>query len=393
LKETHFLRRHAGKLVVSAVITVSLVYALQSGGIKVWPEGVSFAGIKPWAVALYVVTLTAMNYFRATRWRFLLRAVVDVPKRRLVAVSWIGFAAILVLPFRIGEFVRPYMLSVKKKTLADGRVVPEASMSMATGSVVAERVTDALYLSIVLAIALLAVPTIQPLPDTVIGLPISVRQVRYAGFTMLGFFTTAFAVLAVFYFARAWMHKATLAIFGIVSRPLGEKLARIAEGVADGLHFLSRPKDALPFLLETSAYWGFNVVGMWLLARFSGIVHADGSPATLGEACALMGMLGVTILIPGPPGMLGVFQAGIYAGMTMYYPTAVITGAGAAYVFTTYAVQLVWTLSAGAAGFLIDREALEELGTAEASKEEEEDAGGQSAGQSAGHSAEKLAPP
>ena len=61
---------------------------------------------------------------------------------------------------------------------------------------------------------------------------------------------------------------------------------------------------------------------MWLLAWGCGVVHADGSAITFGEACALMGMLGCTILIPGPPGLLGVFQAGIYAGMTMYFPTA-----------------------------------------------------------------------
>jgi hypothetical protein len=368
LSQTHFLRRHAGKFVASAVITVCLVYALQSGGLKIWPEGVSFKEVKLWAVVVYALTVAGMNYYRAVRWRFLLRAVVEIPKRRLLAVSWIGFAAILILPFRIGEFVRPYMLSTKEKANAS-QAGPEVSLPMTTGSVVAERVTDALYLSIVLAIALLAVPTISPLPETVVGLPISVRQVRFAGFTMLGVFSFAFAVIAVFYFARAWTHKATLAVFGIVSRPLGEKLASIAERLADGLHFLGRPRDAFPFLLETSAYWGLNVVGMWLLARWCGIVHADGSPATLGEACALMGLLGVTILIPGPPGMLGVFQAGIYAGMTMYYPTSVATGAGAAYVFTLYAVQVGWTLLAGGLGFFIDRGSLQALEKAEESEE------------------------
>jgi glycosyltransferase 2 family protein len=368
LNQTHFLRRHATKLAASAIITICLVYALQTGGLKVWPEGVSFSEIKLWMVLLYALTVGAFNYYRAIRWRFLLRAVVDVPKKRLVAVSWIGFAAILVLPFRIGEFVRPYMLASKHKGSADGKS-QDVSMSMATGSVVAERVTDALYLSIVLAIALLAIPTIQPLPEKVVGLPISVQQVRYAGFTMLGVSSAAFAVLAMFYFVRSWTHKMTLLVVGIVSKPLAEKLAGIAERVADGLHCIGRPADAVPFLLETSAYWGLNVVGMWLLARYSGIVHADGTPATLGEACALMGMLGVTILIPGPPGMLGVFQAGVYAGMTMYYPTEVVTGPGAAYVFTLYAVQVAWTLLAGLAGFFVDREALEELESAEVTKE------------------------
>ena len=369
----HFVRRHIGKLVTSAVITACLVYALQSGGLKVWPSDVSFAQVHWWAVVVYTATVVVMNYFRAVRWRFLLRAVVDIPKRRLLSVSWIGFGAILLLPFRLGEFVRPYMLRSPART-SGGKTAPEVSMSMATGSVVAERVTDGLYISTVLAVALLLVPTIQPRPETVVGLKISVAQVRYAGFTMLGVFATAFAVIAIFYFARGFAHRATLAVFGTISRPLGEKLAGIAEKLADGLHFLGRPRDALPFLLETTIYWGLNLTGMWLLARWSGIAHADGTPATLGEACAMIGLLSVTILIPGPPGMLGVFQAGIYAGMTMFYPTDVVTGPGPAYVFLVYGIQVAWQLFAAGLFLVLDRGSLRALEEAEVSKEKEEDA-------------------
>src|SRR6185369_813042 len=249
------------------------------------------------------------------RWRFLLRSFADVPRRRVLAVSWIGFAAILLMPFRIGEIVRPYMLREKGKV----------SMSSATGTVVAERVVDGLFVSVILAVALVFVPTIQPLPDRVIGLPVSVEQVRMSGFALLALFTVAFITIAVFYFARAWAHRITLVIFGTVSKRLGEKLAETAEKLANGLHFLTRGRDAGGFLIETTFYWGLNAFGMWILAWGCGVVHADGSPITFGEACALMGMLGCTILIPGPPGLLGVFQAGIYAGMTMYFPTHVVT--------------------------------------------------------------------
>jgi hypothetical protein len=245
-------------------------------------------------------------------------------------------------------------------------------MSMATGSVLAERITDALYLSIILAIALFAVPTIKPLPKTVVGATISVEQVRYYGFATFGIFSTAFVVMAIFYFARTWAHRTTLRVFGMVSKSLGEKLAGIAERFADGLHFLGRPRAALPFLLETSAYWWINVLGMWYLARACGLVHADGTPATLGESCAMMGMLGVTILIPGTPGMIGVFQLGIYAGMTMYYPTEVVTGPGAAYVSLLYGIQVAFMVVAGAFGFLLDRGSLQAIEAAEASLEKEE---------------------
>ncbi len=370
--ETHFLRRHAGKLVASALIGLGLVAMLQKVGLKIIPPAEAFAHVRWWTLPAYLVTVVAMNYFRATRWRFLLRAVVDVPRRRLVVVSWVGFAAILLMPFRLGEFVRPYMLRSGGKAMGKSGAMQSISLTMATGSVVAERVLDGLYLSIVLAVALLTVPTIHPLPTTVVGLNVSVEQVRGAGFAMLGLFTFAFTVIAVYYFARAWARRATLAIWGVVSRPLGEKLAALAENLADGLHFMGRPRDAVPFIAETTAYWALNVCGMWLLAWGCGVVHADGAAITLGETCALMGMLGVTILIPGPPGLLGVFQAGIYAGMTMYYPTSVVIGPGAAYVFLLYVMQFAWTSLAGAGALLLERGAVRSLRQAEGDVERSE---------------------
>lgn len=351
LESKGFLRRHGAKLIASVVITAGIVFTLQKGGLTLWPEGGDFAHVRWWSIPAYLVTLIAMSYFRAVRWRYLLRSFADVPRRRVLAVSWIGFAAILLMPFRIGEIVRPYMLREKGKL----------SMSSATGTVVAERVVDGLYLSIVLAIALVFVPTIHPLPEKVVGLPISVAQVRASGFAMLGLFTVAFATIAVFYFARAWARKMTLAVFGLVSKRLGEKLAETAEKLANGLHFLGRGRDAGPFLLETTAYWFLNALGMWILAWGCGVAHADGSPITFGEACALMGMLGCTILIPGPPGLLGVFQAGIYAGMTMYFPTSIVTGAGSAYVFLLYMIQLVWTIASAGFFLAVDRNALKQL--------------------------------
>jgi len=369
--KTHFLKQHWGKLAASALIGVGLVAMLQKVGMKIVPARENFSQVQWWTVAGYLLSLAGMNYFRATRWRFLLRAVVEVPIKRLVVVSWVGFAAILLMPFRIGEFVRPYMLNSSGKAKGKDGKMQTISVTMATGSVVAERVADGLYLSIVLAIALVFVPTLQPLPTTVVGLDVPVERVRQAGFGMLGLFVFAFTVVAVYYFARDWARRMTLAIWGIVSRPLGEKLAGMAEKVADGLHVIGNPRDAVPFVFETTLYWGLNVLGMWLLAWGCGVVHASGAPITLGETCALMGMLGVTILVPGPPGLLGVFQLGIYAGMTMYYPTSVVTGPGAAFVFLMYVSQFTWTCLAALGCLVFQRGALRSLQKAEGEIEHE----------------------
>jgi uncharacterized protein (TIRG00374 family) len=362
-----FLRRHKGKLVASLVITAGIWFTLRKGGLKIVPEGGDFRQVRWWTVPVYFLLILVFNWFRAIRWRFLLRSMAEVPKRRLFVVSCIGFAAILMMPFRIGEVVRPYMIRTRPSDRQAGERA--ITLTAATSSVVAERIIDGLYLSVVLALALTLVPTVHPLPDTVVGIPVSVAHVRMSGYAMLGLFCCAFATISVFYFARAWAHKMTLTLIGKVSTKLAEKLAGTFEKFADGLHILGRWKDALGFLGQTTMYWAVNAAGMWFLAWGCGVVHADGSSPTFGEACALMGMLGCAILIPGPPGLLGVFQAGIYAGMTMYYPTNVVTGSGAAYVFLMYASQVSFQLIAGALALLLgdgtNRSGLRELEEAE----------------------------
>jgi len=352
-----FLRRNMVKFAASVVITCGIVYTVHKGGLKFLPEGGDFQRVRWWTLPVYVALLCAMTYFRAVRWRFLLHSIAEVPRKRLLVISSIGFAAILVMPFRIGEIVRPYMLRTppsERGNVSRGSHRP-ITLTAATSSVVAERIIDGLYLSVVLAIALFFVPTIQPLPDKVVGIPVTVENVRISGYIMLVAFALAFATISVFYFARAWAHNATLAVLGKVSKRGAETLAATFEKFAEGLHVFGRGKDAFGFFVETSLYWGLNAFGMWVLAWGCGITHIDGSPASFGESCALMGMLGCAILIPGPPGLLGVFQAGIYAAMTMYYPTSVVTGVGSAYVFLLYALQVAFTVTIGSLGVLFDR--------------------------------------
>jgi len=360
-RKTGFFERHAGKLALSLVITVALWYALHRGGLKFLPEGLDFQQVRWWVVPVYLASLLVMTWFRSVRWRFLLRSIADVPKKRLLAISCIGFAAIVILPFRIGEFVRPFLVRTPPRDRIGGSVGRPITLTAATSSVVAERIIDGLFLSVVLAVALVLVDTVHPLPDRVVGIPVSVAKVRLSGFLMLGVFSTLFITIAVFYFARSWAHKATFIVVGRFSRRLADKLATVFENFAEGLHVLGRAKDAFGFLLETSAYWGVNVLGVWLMAWGCGVVHLDGSAPSFGEACALVGMLGCTIIIPGPPGMLGVFQGGLYAAMTMYYPTHVVTGPGAACVFLLYASQVGFTLATGGLALLFERGGIEAL--------------------------------
>ena len=104
-----------------------------------------------------------------------------------------------------------------------------------------------------------------------------------------------------------------------------------------------------------------NAASMWLLAWGCGLVHADGSAPTFGEACAIMGMLGIAILIPGPPGMLGVFQAGLFCGMTMYYPEEVVRDRGAVYACLMFSFRWYGISSSGVVAMFSGHTSLKQI--------------------------------
>ena len=354
-----FFRRHAARFLGSLVLTVCVLWALKHTGLELVPSWAEFRLVKWWTVPVYFLSLAAMSYYRGVRWRFLLRkAAPHVKKNRLLAISLVGFAGILLLPFRLGEFVRPALLREKGKV----------SFSAATGSIISERAVDGLFLSLVLAIALLVVPTVQPMPKYVVGLPVTVTQVRAYGFFTLAGFTAVFVVLAAYFFARDFAKRATLAVFGVVSRPLAERLAGEAERLAHGLDFLRDGPAAAGFLWETTLYWFFNAFGMWLLAIGCGLTHGNATSPTFWEACAIMGMLGVSVLIPGPPGALGIFQAGIFCGITMYYPVEIVKERGPVYACLMFLVQSVFITGSGAAALLSGHTSLKSI-----AEEENED--------------------
>jgi uncharacterized protein (TIRG00374 family) len=101
------------------------------------------------AIILYVLTLAVTHFFRAWRWEYLLRPIgVSLPFRKLLTVSSVGFMAILALPVRLGEFVRPYMV------VRSG----QSRMSAILGTVAVERIVDGLLISILFFVSYLMAP-------------------------------------------------------------------------------------------------------------------------------------------------------------------------------------------------------------------------------------------
>jgi len=357
-----FLQRHAFKIGASLLLGAGLAWLLAHGGLPILPPREAFAALRPWTVAAYVGSLVLVHFFRAVRWRHLLRPIGEVSTRSAVAVSWVAFAAILLSPLRTGEVVRPYLIT-RRGTVR---------LWEAAGTVGAERIIDGLVLSLMLFAALQLSTPIHPLPDRVGDLEVPAAAVPAAAYGVLALFAVCFVLMGVFFWRRDFARRATQAVVGLASRRLADRLAGIVERVADGLRFLPAPGRMAPFFAETLAYWGINATGVWLLAWGTGLVGI-----TLAEACVVVGCVGIGILVPAGPGYFGAFQLSAYMALAMFFPEAVIKGAGAAFVFLLYATQVGWHVVAAVIGLALDPEAKGlTAGMGEGGEEGAEGAGG-----------------
>jgi uncharacterized protein (TIRG00374 family) len=273
----------------------------------------------------YLILLVITHFCRAWRWNNLLEPIgVKLPPGRLLAISSVGFMAILALPARLGEFVRPAL--IRKK----GHV----SAAAALGTVAVERIVDGLLVSLFVFGAFFALR--GP------GAPDWMMPVAYVA---LGVFAAA-TVFLVFALRNA---EATCAFAVRVSllRRLSPRLAdRVQEKLMkliSGFLVLEDRRNLIVFTLWSLAYWTANGLSMWVLALGFGL---ELSPV---GAFATMGLVAVGITAPNSPGLVGQYHWLTIKGLSLYLPLAVAETEGLAYAIVLHGIQVIWYLGAGAA--------------------------------------------
>jgi len=258
---------------------------------RIWQEmlGADYRWIWP-----YLVVLTVIHLVRTWRWGLLLEPVAKLPFSKLNAASAVGIMALVLLPFRLGEFARPYLVAER----------PRLRVSAALSSVVVERVADGLFTAVLLILTLLAVPAGTR----------GLSAFRLAGGLVFAIFASLLAFLVLAYRNRPRAVRLTHRLLDPFSPRLADRAAGMMDAFIHGLRLVpSRRKVALFFAL-TGFYWAVNGLGIQLLARsFDFHLH-------LLDAYTVLGVLVVGVMIPAGPGMVGTFQAAVAGGLSLFYP-------------------------------------------------------------------------
>ena len=244
-----------------------------------------------WA-AIFVAVYAVSHGARVVRWYQLVRPLGEVEPAKVHRIGAVGFTAIMLLPLRLGELVRPYLLA-RRSAL---------SMSSALGTAVVERVVDGLVITGLLFATLATYDG-----ERAIGFA------RTTGLVSAAIFVPALGVCLLALWRKAWTVALVERLIGVVSAGLASRLAGMLDAFIDGFRGLVAGGTAARFLGLTLLYWGANVASMWLLARY-------GFELALGpwEVATVMAILVVGIMIPAGPGLAGNFEFFLLRGLGLF---------------------------------------------------------------------------
>lgn len=246
------------------------------------------------AVGLYFVGV----WIRSARWGLLLPghgARVSTLFRALI----VGFTVNNLLPLRLGEVARAYLL-------ARWAAVPYGTT---VASLVVERVLDGLSLAILLLVAL----TVVPAP----GYLLIVGALAGAGF-LVGAGLLALA---------AWRADAVVTLTDLIGRPLPDRgrtmLTRASENFARSLSLVHDPRRLLRLLGLSLLAWCFELGLFYMLLISFGFSQVYPVALLVGSAANF------ATLVPSSPGYVGTFDSVLIR--VLHDVTGVTTGQAAAY--------------------------------------------------------------
>jgi uncharacterized protein (TIRG00374 family) len=260
-----------------------------------------------WYVVPALVAYFAGVWLRAARWHFLLRPVKPIPTRRLFPVVVIGYMANDVLPARLGELVRAYVLGEQEGT--------PTSTTLAT--IVVERLFDGLAMLMFVG----AVATLVPLGASIDGI------VRLAAILFLGALLVLFAVGS----SRARAVALVALLEQRLPASLEGKVARLADRFLSGL-------DSLQSLRLSGAILALSL-GAWLCEATMYLLVSRGFGLDLGFPAYMLttAVANLMAMVPAAPGYLGTFELGALASLQLF---GVARSAAAGYILVLHLALL-----------------------------------------------------
>ena len=309
------MRGRIRTIVISLLTIGLLVYCFRKADpAAVWAET---RRADPGLLILSVI-ITALTYtIRAFRWQFLLAPIGRTRYWVAFETTVIGFAANSVIPGRVGEVLRPYLLARRESLNA----------TSAFATIILERVLD-----LVAVLVLFAVFVFGSASSVIAGDPAQLALVKFGGAVAAGSSIAGLAVLFALAGHPERLGRAALRIERVLPAKLAAALAGFVETFAQGLAVMRDPIRLVTSLVLSFPMWMSIAAGIWLASLAFHITF----PYT--GSFLVMTVLVVGVAAPTPGGV-GAFHAAYQFAVTTFFAASIDRAVGAAIVL--HAVSFV----------------------------------------------------
>lgn len=262
-----------------------------------WSElGQALASARPELVALSAAVLFTEFGIRALRWKVLLRPIAPRARLwRLFVATVIGMSLNVVLPFRAGDFARPWLGARETGT----PVLPLVTIA------VIERVFDIIGLFSIFCLMLVLLPehaTAQG--ELVYNLKLYGSLLGVCG----GIGLATFLGMA-FHPDRS---RGVVLHYAPLLGPLRHRVLQLYDGLATGLESVRAPSALLEALGLSWVHWFNGALSIFIL------FHAFGLDLPPAAACFTSVAIALGAAAPQAPGFVGVFHVIIEKTLTLW---------------------------------------------------------------------------
>ena len=242
------------------------------------------------------VLFTFISYFfRAVRWRFLLLPLKKTRLGNLFPATIIGYMANNILPARLGEFVRAFVLGEKE----------DIGKSAVFATLVVDRLFDGFTVLLILLVTFFTVK-----------LPAGMESMQDS-LVVGGYITLALYFLVVVFLVvlKRRTHQ-TISLIAKLLQPfpsrVSEKVIPLLGSFIGGLRLSSRATELFALVFSSLLIWAFAIWPVDLLLRSFGI----SLPIT--ASMFIMVFLVFAVLVPAAPGYVGTYHAACVYGLMAF---------------------------------------------------------------------------
>jgi glycosyltransferase 2 family protein len=251
--------------------------------------------------------------FRAWRWQLELRPLERVALGRLWVITAVAYMAINLLPVRLGEVVRPWLLSRRS----------HVSFSNVVGNIVVEKTLDSVIIVFYILVGLLMVE----------NLPLWVR--RGALFPAVAAAILVSLVLLFWWRGEAFVDRWVL---HLLPQRFGRNLKRVLASMADGMRVIPNPGLLLAVFLVSLSLWFLPILSSYIM------ILAFDLHVPFSAALVVFIFVGFGTALPNLPGMIGPYQYACQLALGLFGVSDVD---GLAYGLVLNAIQFLTLIAQG----------------------------------------------